>query len=249
MVALLSLANPSWANPSPYNQDPYENYNRKIFAFNEGLDKWLLKPSAKTYRFITPKFVRTGVSNFFANLKEVPNFANNLLQAKPKAAGKDVSRFALNSTLGLLGLFDVATPLMGWQASKEDFGQTLNTWGVPDGPYIVWPFFGGQNLSHTASLPVDLWLLNPVRYAVDDKYVRWGMGALYVVSLRESLLEAEGLIMGDKYTFMRDAYLQNRQFLLNDGRIEDDPFLQSDDDFLDEDFDEAWFDDEESFDD
>lgn len=223
--------------------DPYENYNRKVFAFNEQLDKWLLKPVAQGYRFITPKFFRQGVNNFFSNIKEVPNFANNLLQGKPQQAGKDLARFGINSTLGIFGLVDVATPITGWQASDEDFGQTLNTWGVPEGPYIVWPLLGGQHLSHTASLPADIWLFEPIPYVVEDTNTRLGISGLYITSLREGVLDAESIIHGDRYTFIRDAYLQNRQFLLNDGRIDNDPFL-NDDDFSDEDFDDLWFDDE-----
>lgn len=218
-------------------QDPYEEWNRKVFSFNEFVDTWALKPVAKSYRFITPKFVRTGVTNFFSNLGEVSNFANNLLQFKPLAAGKDLTRFTVNSTLGVAGLFEVSTPLFNLQPSHEDFGQTLNTWGLPEGPYLVWPFLGGQTLSHSVSLPVDYYYLNPVRYMIDSKEVSWGLTGLQVVQLRERLLEAEQLIQGDRYSFIRDAYLQQRTFLVNDGRLESDPFLEDDDfEFDDADF-------------
>lgn len=218
-------------------QDPYENWNRKVFSFNEEVDAWVLKPVAKSYRFITPKFVRTGVTNFFFNLGEVSNFANNLLQFKPLAAGKDLTRLTVNSTVGVAGLFEVSTPLFNLQRSHEDFGQTLNTWGLPEGPYLVLPFIGGQTLSHSVSLPVDYYYFNPVRYMIDSKEVSWGLTGLQVVQLRERLLEAEQLIQGDRYSFIRDAYLQQRTFLVNDGRLESDPFLE-DDDF---EFDEADF--------
>ncbi|NLW05542.1 MAG: VacJ family lipoprotein [Pseudomonadaceae bacterium] len=221
----------------PNKNDPYENWNRKVFVFNDGLDAWVLKPVAKSYRFITPKFARKGVSNFFANLGEASNFANNLLQFKPLEAGKDLTRFTLNTTVGVVGLFEVATPLLDLQRSHEDFGQTLNTWGLPEGPYVVWPFIGGQMLSHTLSLPVDYYYLSPTTYIVESKEVRWGLSGLQLVQLREGVLDAEKLIQGDRYSFIRDAYLQRRTFLIQDGRLESDPFLE-DDDF---EFDEADF--------
>ncbi|SFX05818.1 phospholipid-binding lipoprotein MlaA [Marinospirillum alkaliphilum DSM 21637] len=223
-----------WGEDRPHPRDPYESWNRKVFAFNETLDGWVLKPIARGYRAVTPGFVRKGVGNFFANLGEIPNFANNLLQAKPAAAGRDAVRFTLNTTVGVLGLFDPATSL-GIRRSEEDFGQTLNTWGVPQGPYIVWPFIGGQTLSHTVSLPVDYYYLNPVRYAVDEPEIRYGLAALYAVHQRSELLDAEKLIRGDRYTFIRDAYLQRRSFLVNDGRMDSDPFLDDEDFFFDDD--------------
>ncbi|HKM15158.1 MAG TPA: VacJ family lipoprotein [Marinospirillum sp.] len=219
------------------HQDPYENWNRKVFSFNEVVDAFALKPIAKSYRFITPKFVRQGVTNFFSNLGEVSNFANNLLQFKPLAAGKDLTRFAVNSTLGVVGLFEVSTPWFNLQPSHEDFGQTLNTWGLPEGSYVVVPFLGGQTLSHSISLPIDYYYLNPVSYLIERKEISWGLTGLQVVQLREGLLDAEQLIQGDRYSFIRDAYLQHRTFLVNDGRLESDPFLE-DDDF---EFDEADF--------
>jgi len=128
----------------------------------------------------------------------------------------------------------VATPLLSLQRSQEDFGQTLNAWGLPEGPYLVWPFLGGQTLSHTVSLPVDYYYLNPVPYVVKSKEVRWSLSALQVVQLREGVLDAEQLIKGDRYSFIRDAYLQRRDFLVKDGRLESDPFLEDDDFYFDE---------------
>jgi len=239
LLVVLSLMGCS-ASPAvkqqPYNQDPYENWNRKVFIFNDGVDAWILKPLARGYRFITPKFARKGVTNFFANLGESSNFFNNLLQFKPLDAGKDLTRFTLNSTVGVAGLFEVATPLLDLQRSYEDFGQTLNTWGIASGPYLVWPFLGGQTLSHTVSLPVDYYF-SPSTYLIDNRNVGWGLTALNIVQLRESLLDSEQLIKGDRYSFLRDAYLQRRDFLIKDGRLESDPFLE-DDDFN---FDEADF--------
>jgi len=233
VVSLMGCSASPAVKQQPYNQDPYENWNRKVFTFNDGVDAWVLKPLARGYRFITPKFARKGVTNFFANLGESSNFFNNLLQFKALDAGKDLTRFTLNSTVGVMGLFEVATPLLDLQRSHEDFGQTLNTWGLASGPYLVWPFLGGQTLSHTVSLPVGYYL-NPVPYIVDSKKIDWGLSALQVVQLRESILDAEQLIKGDRYSFIRDAYLQRRDFLVKDGRIESDPFLEDDDFYFDE---------------
>lgn len=225
---------PDW---QPHPADPYENWNRKVFAFNETVDGWVIKPAAQGYQRLTPRFVRTGVRNFFHNLNELAQLGNNLLQAKPTAAGKDAARFTINSILGLAGTLDVATPL-GLSRSQEDFGQTLNVWGVPEGPYLVWPLLGGQTLTHTASLPVD-YLMNPVA-SIDDQKLVTSLGILYGVQLRSDLLSAEGMISGDRYSFIRDVYLQRRSYLITDGRLDSDPFL--DDDFDDMDFDDAFSD-------
>lgn len=236
LVSLVGCSTSPKIDP-PKKIDPYENWNRNIFTFNDRVDAWLFKPLAQGYRFITPQFARKGVNNFFSNLGEVSNFTNNLLQFKPLSAGKDLTRFTLNTTIGVVGLFEVATPLFDLQQSHEDFGQTLNTWGLPEGPYLVWPFIGGQTLSHTLALPVDYYYLDPIPYVIDNQKVRWGLTGLEVVALRESVLDAEHLIQGDRYSFIRDAYLQRRSFLVNDGRIESDPFLEDDDfEFDDADF-------------
>ncbi|MDR9467187.1 VacJ family lipoprotein [Marinospirillum sp.] len=218
-------------------RDPYEDWNRKVFAFNETVDGWVIKPVAQGYKAATPRFLRTGVRNFFANLYEVSQITNNLLQAKPAAAGKDTLRFALNSTLGMVGFLDVATP-MGLQRSQEDFGQTLNVWGVPQGPYFVWPFLGGETLSHTSWLFYDL-LTHPLTL-VESASVEYSLWSLYWLQQRTDLLDAESLISGDRYSFIRDAYLQRRTYLINDGQVGSDPFL--DDDFDDMDFDDAFSD-------
>ncbi|SFB81910.1 phospholipid-binding lipoprotein MlaA [Marinospirillum celere] len=218
-------------------RDPFENWNRRVFAFNETLDAWIIKPTAKGYKAVTPQFARTGVRNFFNNLREISQFTNNLLQVKPAAASKDAVRFALNTTLGLAGFLDVATPL-GLPRSQEDFGQTLSVWGVPEGPYVVLPVFGGQTLTHAVSLPID-YRLNPMAY-IDHPYIEYSLWGVYGIQVRSDLLEAEQLIMGDRYSFIRDAYLQRRTFLINDGKMGADPFL--DDDFDDFDFDDAFSD-------
>lgn len=211
-------------------QDPYEGWNRRVFAFNEQFDTYLFKPTAEFYRWALPDFAQRGVKNFFSNLREPAHLTNNLLQGKPGAAGRDTGRFLINSTLGLAGLLDVATPL-GLETSLEDFGQTLNVWGVPQGPYIVWPFIGGQTLTHSLALPVEYWL-NPISH-IDDVGQRYATGGLYLVQLRADFIEAESLIRGDRYSFIRDAYLQRRDFLIRDGVLDQDPFLDQDFNFDD----------------
>ncbi|WP_114416318.1 MlaA family lipoprotein [Marinospirillum perlucidum] len=224
-----------WAEENP--RDPFEDWNRSVFAFNDTLDTWFLKPVAQSYRWLTPSFFRTGVSNFFANLREPVHLVNNLLQAKPLDAGKDLLRFSINSSIGVLGLWDVATPL-GLQPSEEDFGQTLNAWGLPEGPYLVWPVLGGQTLTHTLSRPLD-YRLTPPAY-IDDYYIQGGLLIVEGVNLRASLLDAERMISGDRYSFIRDAYMQRRDYLISDGELQEDPFLE--DDFDDIDLDDAFAD-------
>ena len=199
--------------------DPYENVNRKVFAFNEFMDKWLLKPVAKGYRFITPSFVDTGVSNFFDNLGEVRNLVNGGLQGDGNHALTSTGRLLVNSTVGLGGLFDVASE-WGLEERKEDFGQTLAVWGVGDGPYIVLPFLGGGNLRDSFSRIPDVYL-SPVTY-VDDVPTRNSLRALDLIDTRADLIDAEAFVSGDRYTFLRDIIAQQREASINNGVVEDD---------------------------
>nr|WP_229779143.1 VacJ family lipoprotein [Pseudomonas matsuisoli] len=201
------------------DEDPWESVNRPIFTFNDTLDTYALKPIAQGYQKVTPQFVEDGVSNFFGNLGEVRNLLNNVLQAKFHDAGVDTSRFIFNSTFGVLGVFDVATR-MGLQRSDEDFGQTLGKWGLGSGPYVVLPFFGPSSVRDAVGRVPDSYV--SVYPYVDDVPVRntlWGLG---VVDTRAGLLQAERMVTGDKYIFVRNAYLQNREFRVNDGEVEDD---------------------------
>ena len=136
------------------NEDPWESFNRKVYRFNDVLDRWALKPVAKGYRKVTPDVVEDGVHNVFRNLGEARNLANNLLQLKMHDAGVDTARFFFNTTFGLLGFFDVATK-MGLQRNDEDFGQTLGAWGVKSGPYVVLPLLGPSTVRDTVSLYPD----------------------------------------------------------------------------------------------
>lgn len=205
-------------------QDPWEGFNRSMFTFNETLDQYAVKPLAQGYRYVTPDIAEKGVSNFFDNIGDVGNLANNLFQLKFEAAGKSFARLAFNSTFGLAGLIDVATP-MGIAAHEEDFGQTLGYWGVGSGPYLVLPFFGPSTVRDGLAKPVD-WVLDPVG-EVDHVPTRNSLYGLRLVDTRARLLKAEQIISGDKYAFMRDAYLQRREYQINDGAVK----VQYDSDF------------------
>ncbi|MGB1173334.1 MAG: MlaA family lipoprotein [Marinobacterium sp.] len=198
-------------------QDPWEGFNRGVFNFNESLDRAILKPVAQGYRFIMPDVAEQGVSNFFDNLRDVVTFFNNVLQLKPVEATQDLSRVLINTTIGIGGLFDVATA-MDIPKNDEDFGQTLGAWGVESGPYLVLPLFGPSTVRDGVGIIPDMYL-DPLNQVESDE-LRYGLKVLKVVDKRASLLDREGVITGDRYTFIRDAYLQKREFEVNDGRVE-----------------------------
>jgi phospholipid-binding lipoprotein MlaA len=200
-------------------EDPWESFNRPVFRFNDAVDTYALKPLAQGYRKVTPQFVETGVHNVFRNMWEVGNLANNLLQGKIHDAGVDTSRLLFNTTLGGLGFFDVATR-MGLQRSDEDFGQTLGAWGVQSGPYLVLPLLGPSSLRDAPAKIPDSYL-TPYPH-IDHVPTRNVLRGANVVDTRASLLDAERMVSGDKYIFIRNAYLQNREFRVRDGDVEDD---------------------------
>lgn len=206
--------------------DPWIGMNRSLWNFNDGLDRLILRPIARGYRAITPDLAEEGISNFFDNLQVPGTALNQLLQGKPKEMFNDVGRFAVNSTFGILGVFDVATRT-GLPQHEEDFGQTLAVWGVPQGPYFMIPIRGPSTVTHAGGMFVDA-LTNPIRYIrnVRARNVTYG---LYFLDLRKRLLTAEVLISGDEYLFVRDAFLQRRDFLIRDGVFEEDPFMDFDD--------------------
>lgn len=199
--------------------DPFESINRAVFTFNENADEYVIKPAAEAYQFVLPEFVRTGVTNFFSNIGDIFVAVNNLLQGKPGNAANDIGRFLVNSTIGILGLFDVATEA-GLEKNKEDFGQTLGVWGVPSGPYVVLPLFGPSSIRDTAGLVVDIktdFILNSNQLNHDQKL---GSTVLRVVNQRANLLNASQLLEDaafDKYSFLRDSYLQRRFNQVHDG--------------------------------
>ena len=188
--------------------DPFEDLNRDIFIFNEKLDEKLLKPAAITYRKVTPQFARTGVTNFFNNLEEIDTTINQLLQGEIKYAFNDAGRFVINSTIGLFGLIDVASK-MGLERHEEDFGQTLGVWGFDSGPYIMIPFLGPSNPRDLLSRPISSFLSGT--FAMEDNDVKITLVGIDALETRERLLDAETLIIGDKYIFVKDAYVQSRE--------------------------------------
>lgn len=205
------------------NKDPIEGFNRSVFAFNEGLDKALIKPAAKGYEAIVPSFVRTGVTNFFGNVSDVFVAVNNLLQGKPAEAVNDAARVLFNSTFGMLGFFDVATE-MGLDKHEEDFGQTLGRWGAGPGAYVVVPVFGPRNARDTLGLVLDI-ATDPVAN-LDDIALRNSLSVLRLISERAAVLPADKIIEEaaiDKYSYIRDAYLQRRLSQVYDGRPPREP--------------------------
>lgn len=217
-------------------RDPLESLNRQVFEFNEGLDKVVLKPLAQVYGAVLPVPVQECFSNGFSNLREPSNALNNLLQGKGSEAVSDVCRFAINTTVGLLGCFDVATR-MGLEKHREDFGQTLGVWGVGNGPFLVLPLFGPSTIRDTAGIGVETVL--DVNFWINNVSVRNTIFGVRTVSFRHELLKADDLISGaalDKYTFIRDGYLQRRRNLVYDGNPprEKDPDDEEDEPKADE---------------
>lgn len=198
-------------------QDPFERYNRAAFSFNDAIDRAILKPVSQAYKVVMPSFVQRGVTNFFGNLSDIPTVVNDLLQGKGTMAATHLGRLALNTTFGLLGVVDVATP-MGLERQREDFGQTLGRWGLASGPYLVLPILGPSSVRDASALPVDFGL-DPV-FHVSDTTWRYSLAATRVVQRRASFLEAEKTLTSielDPYLFMRDAYLSRRRSLVYDG--------------------------------
>ena len=208
--------------PSP--DDPWESFNRSVFEFNEGLDKYVLKPVVSGYRFVLPEFIREGVYNFFSNYNDIYTALNNLLQGKPDYAFNDLMRVVVNTTMGLGGLIDLATP-GGLEKHKEDFGQTFGVWGVPSGPYVVLPFFGPSSVRDTFGTVADLETDYLFKY-IPDVGLRNSLTGLRVVNARNTYYEAGDLLDGaaiDKYSFLRDAYIQRRKYQINEGRDDEEP--------------------------
>ena len=201
--------------------DPVEPINRVIFEFNEVIDDNILEPVAKGYKYVTPDPVEKGVSNFFSNLGEINTIANDLLQLKFQQAAKDSLRFFVNSTIGVLGIFDVATPL-GLSKNKEDFGQTLGFWGVPNGPYLVLPFLGPSTFRDAPGTLVD-YELSPIEQLHHEE--RQALRLINIVETRAKLLRATKILdtaAKDKYIFIRESYLQKRESLVRDGENEEE---------------------------
>jgi phospholipid-binding lipoprotein MlaA len=200
------------------DSDPWRGMNQITHRFNDGVDRFFLRPVAKGYSTITPAPVQKCIGNFFANLRDVNTGANNLLQGKPRKSASDFLRIFINTTIGVGGLFDPATGF-GLAKHTETFGQTLTVWGVPVGPYVVLPFLGPGTLTDVLTNPLNL-RLDPIRhlYPVAHRNILWGIRA---VDDRAALIPTESLVTGDRYIFIREAYLQRRNYLVLDGAVED----------------------------
>lgn len=211
-------------------QDPYENWNRKVYTFNDTIDRWALRPVAQTYRTFMPDIVDRAITNFFNNLSEVRNFTNSIFQLKGESAVVAAGRFTYNTVFGLGGLIDVATAF-DLPERPEDFGQTLGYWGAGSGPYLMLPFLGPSSPRHLTGLGADGFALPSLWDNVDSPYNYYARG-VQIVDKRADLIPAEGFISGDVYIFVRNAFLQRREFLINDGKVTRDPFASEDDDDL-----------------
>ncbi len=220
LAALLLAGCATTPGKQPDPRDPWEGFNRKAFAFNDALDKAVAKPVAKAYVKVTPRVVRTGVSNVLSNLNTVSTVINDTLQGKMRQAGRDSARFLINSTLGLGGIFDPATAA-GLENNDEDFGQTLGKWGVKSGPYVMLPFFGPSTVRDTIARLPDQYTY-PVNYLEDDS-TRYIIRAVDVLDLRAGLLDLDAQFERsyDRYAFMRNAWLQRREFMVTDGEMPD----------------------------
>lgn len=206
--------------------DPLEGYNRAMYKFNDAVDTAVIKPVAKGYDAVVPDPISQGVSNFFSNLNDITVIINDLLQGKFYQAYKDTHRFVVNTTVGVGGIFDVAS-LSGLNKNNEDFGQTLGVWGVEPGAYVVLPLFGPRNVRDSFGLVGDMFT-DPVMYVEGDD-ARLALVGTRVVDTRAKLLKAEKVLDEaalDEYSYVRDAYMQRRQNLVYDGNppLEDDEF-------------------------
>ena len=233
-AALLTAGCAATPDDTRVDHDPLEGLNRGVYTVNDALDRVLTKPIARGYQAIVPEPARRSVTNFSNNLFTPRSMLNNFLQGKPREGFGEFSRFLLNSTVGLAGLFDVATA-SGLQANTEDFGQTLAVWGAPPGPFLVLPFRGPSTLRDALMMPLDI-QADPL-YHYDNASVRDKLYVLRIINLRANLLPLDALLAdsADPYVTLRESYLQNREFEIHDGNP---PADEEDDDLFDEFFEE-----------
>lgn len=230
MLVVLSLASlySSLCTAETYQElDYFESVNRTVFKFNDQADQYLVKPAAQAYQYITPTFVDKGITNIFNNLGDVETFANSIFQAKFHNAIVTLNRVIYNTTFGLGGIFDVATSF-GLINTEEDFGQTLGYWGYENSTYLMLPFLGPSTVRDLSGRILDR-TFAPLQYIdeLHDDTIYLATG-IKLLDKRADLLGAENLLFGsDRYRFIRSAYYQNRNFLINDGVI-DDPFSDED---------------------
>ena len=204
--------------------DPYEDWNRKVFAFNDALDDAILKPVATAWAAVLPQPVRTGVGNFYANLADAWSSVNNLLQGKPVEAFQVAFRFGVNTVFGFAGVLDLASE-MGIDRHFEDFGQTLAVWGFNSGPFLMWPLLGPSTMRDSVALPLN-YLDSPMNLFDVNLWGEFGIWSLQLVNTRAGLLDTTNMldtIALDRYSFLRDAYLQRRRSLVFDGEEPPEP--------------------------
>jgi phospholipid-binding lipoprotein MlaA len=219
LLAFALLAGCAIAKPRA--DDPLEHYNRKVFAFNDKLDKAVIRPVAVGYRKITNPPVRRSVNDFFTNIRMPITVANDLLQVRPKQAVQSAGRFLVNLTIGVGGFFDPASQL-GFPLEDNDFGVTLARWGVPEGDYLVLPFVGPNTVRDVWRLPVDSYFFDPLSLFANNHHyngLQYVPQAAYLVTLRARALDAESYLQSayDPYVFLRDAYRQQRLYQIYDG--------------------------------
>ena len=208
--------------------DPYEKSNRKVFEFNNKIDKLFLRPVTDFYDKATPEFAQTSITNFFANLDDIRISINNLLQGNVVESMSDITRFFINSIFGLGGFFDVASE-MGLEKHSEDFGQTLGKWGAKPGPYLMLPFLGPSTTRDAFTFVGDTALAPAL--SLDDNAARLGLISLDLINTYSAFTGIADIESKDQYAFLRDAYLERRKYEINDGLSEED--LSQDEDFED----------------
>ena len=218
MIRLLPLLSIFFFSLDILGNDPFEEINRTTFKINNSLDKSIARPVAKTYRSLTPDFLEKGISNVIFNIEDISICLNNLLQGKVKNGFSDVGRIIINSSLGIGGIFDIASSV-GLAKHDEDFGQTLAVWGVPHGPYVVLPILGPSTLRDAASLIPDAFLSPSI--ILDHERTIYSLKFLDLIDTRARYLGFESIVVGDQYLFFKDAYYQNRQYEEKDGLVED----------------------------
>lgn len=207
------------SNAGAQTYDPWRSTNERVFRLNDYFDQLIVRPVATAYTIFMPRVARQGIGNFFSNIDDINVFVNDLLQLKLEAAANDSGRFLINSTLGLGGVLDIASGF-GMYKNEEDFGQTLGRWGVGTGPYVMLPVFGASNARDSLGLILDT-LFNPIQYQ-DEASLRFTLFLLRETDSRSGLLALDELITGDRYLFLREAYVQRRDYLVKDGLVEDE---------------------------
>ena len=230
LLLIISLVTYSDEIIEETNSDPFEDINRVVFNISDSLDEAILRPTAEIYSEYTPLFVKDSVTNFFSNIAEIDTVINQLLQGKPKLAAQDSLRFLINTTIGVGGIFDVASR-MGFERHDEDFGQTLGYWGIDSGPYVFIPFVGPSTVRDVFGIPLSWYVSGS--FAIEDDKTKIVFSFLDVIETRERILAAENLIIGDKYEFVKDVFLQSREHSVQDGEVEDEFLSEFEDELFD----------------